>query len=83
MYHIATIQLTIVCGSLRFGYNVVLYAHDMITNYSTNQNNHQFKQETINTGPRTEDWGPKDQGCKNVAVLHLAFMTEIQLVSMF
>ena len=36
--------------------------------------------ETINTGPgprtrsRIEDWGPKD-----LAVLHLAFMTEMQL----
>ena len=42
MYHIATIQLTIVCGSLRLGYNVVvLHTHDIITNYSAtaNQNN--------------------------------------------
>ena len=49
---------------------------------------------TINTGPedprtgdpRTrgpEDRGPKDQGPNNLAQLHLAFMTEMQLVSMF
>ena len=53
---------------------------------------------TINTGPgpRTgdpgtrgpgtqgpEDRGPKDQGPNDLALLHLAFMTEMQLVSMF
>ena len=27
--------------------------------------------------------GPKDQGPRDLAVLHLAFMTEMQLVSMF
>ena len=42
-------------------------------------------------GPRTEDprtrgsedWEPKHQGINNLALLHLAFMTEMQLVSMF
>ena len=46
---------------------------------------------TINTGPGTrgpgtqgpEDRGPKDQGPNDLALLHLAFMTEMQLVSMF
>ena len=53
---------------------------------------------TINTGPgprtgdpRTqgpedrgpEDWGPEDQGPNDLALLHLAFRTEMQLVSMF
>ena len=54
---------------------------------------------TINTGPGTrgpgtqgpedprtrgpEDWGPEEQGPNDRALLHLAFMTEMQLVSMF
>ena len=46
---------------------------------------------TINTGPGTrglgtqglEDREPGDQGPNNIALLHLAFMTEMQLVSMF
>ena len=36
--------------------------------------------------PRTQgpkDWGPKDQGPNDLTLLHLAFMTEMQLVSMF
>ena len=36
--------------------------------------------------PRTrgpEDRGPEDQGPNDLALLHLAFMTEMQLVSMF
>ena len=37
-----------------------------------------FTRETIKTGPGTKDRGPKD-----IAVLHLAFMTEMQLVSVF
>ena len=55
--------------------------------------------EVINTGPWTrgprtqgpkdprtrgpKDLGPKDQGPNDLALLHLAFMTEMQLVSMF
>ena len=41
---------------------------------------------TINTGPGTRGLGtqgPKDQGPNDLALLHLAFMTEMQLVSMF
>ena len=44
------------------------------------------KRETINTGPGTrgpEDRGPKDQGPNDLALLHLAFTTEMQLVSVF
>ena len=37
--------------------------------------------ETINTGP--EDQGPKDWGPHDLAGLYFAFMTEMQLVSMF
>ena len=36
--------------------------------------------------PRTqgpEDRGPEDQGPNDFTLLHLAFMTEMQLVSMF
>ena len=33
--------------------------------------------------PRTGDRGPEDQGPNDLALLHLAFMTEMQLVSMF
>ena len=36
--------------------------------------------------PRTrgpEDRGPEDQGPNDLALLHLAFMTQMQLVSMF
>ena len=46
--------------------------------------------QTINTGPgqRTEDprtrgpedRGPKDQGSDDLALLHLAYMTEMQLM---
>ena len=41
---------------------------------------------TINTGPGTRrpgTQGPEDQGPNDPALLHLAFMTEMQLVSMF
>ena len=31
----------------------------------------------------SEDWEPKHQGPNDLALLHLAFMTEMQLVSMF
>ena len=51
---------------------------------------HVTKMRDLNTGPRTEDWGPKDlrtqepgTGPKDIAVLHLALMTQMQLVSMF
>ena len=42
--------------------------------------------EEWDRGP--EDWGhkdqgPKDQGPNDLALLHLAFITEMQLVSMF
>ena len=37
--------------------------------------------ETINTGP--EDRGPKDWRPDDLAGLYFAFMTEMQLVSMF
>ena len=51
----------------------------------------QLQGVTTNTGlgtqdPRTMDprtQGPEDQGPNDLALLHLAFMTEIQLVSMF
>ena len=47
--------------------------------------------DTINTGPGTrgpgtqgpKDRGPEDQGPNDLALLHLVFMTEMQLVSMF
>ena len=50
--------------------------------------------ETINTGPGTrgsedprtwasEDWEPKHQGTNDLVLLHLAFITEMQLVSVF
>ena len=40
-----------------------------------------FEGVTINTGP--EDRAPKDQGPNDLALLHLDFMAEMQLVSMF
>ena len=51
----------------------------------------QLQGVTINTGPGTRDpgpedpktQGPEDQGPNDLALLHLAFMTEMQLVSMF
>ena len=47
---------------------------------------HVFIGETINTGPGTHrpgTQGPEDGIPKDLAVLHLAFMTEMQFVSMF